>query len=358
MLKSLVRTAGFVVYFFITLEMLFMVTPFALYYYSAYTPLLSAPAKLPATAWLPAFFLPHLSTEVVPSIGGIVFLLGLLGFLVGAVQVYYAKFRGRSVVKRGFYRRVRHPQYLFLAIAGLGLLIVWPRFILLVIYIHMLWFYYLLAHSEEERMQSRYGEAYLELVRNTPMFIPGEPGGRLGRLLFGWITGWRRKLAAIYGTSLVVAVGGAFALRQLSLHVTSHVELPRDKIAAISFFPINKPDLHELIRSAKDNSYIGDWLAGRHGWILVQAANRKASIVHTMIDAGMIRSQARSLPVTEKGIQLIFLERKDQDPGKGPFEASARWQPVFIAELDGRSLSRVIGLDESWFRGNPVMPIF
>src|SRR5438445_8705314 len=61
MWKSLARTAGFLAYFFITLEMLFMVTPFALYYYSAYAPLLSAPSNFPAAAWLPAFFLPHLS---------------------------------------------------------------------------------------------------------------------------------------------------------------------------------------------------------------------------------------------------------------------------------------------------------
>ena len=170
MLKSLARTAAFLAYFFITLEMLFMVTPFALYYYSAYAPLLSAPSNFPAAAWLPAFFLPHLSTEILPSIGGLVFLICLVGFLVGAIQIYYAKFSRRGVVKSGFYKRVRHPQYSFLALAGLGLLMVWPRFILLIIYVHMLWFYYLLARSEEERMQSRYGDLYVAAMRGTPMF--------------------------------------------------------------------------------------------------------------------------------------------------------------------------------------------
>src|SRR5437667_10663656 len=58
------QAAGFLAYLFITLEMLFMVTPFALYYYSVYSPLLAGPFSLPATAWLPAFFLPHLSTEI------------------------------------------------------------------------------------------------------------------------------------------------------------------------------------------------------------------------------------------------------------------------------------------------------
>ena len=235
MLKSLARTAGFLAYFFITLEMLFMVTPFALYYYSAYAPLLSAPSNFPAAAWLPAFFLPHLSTEIVPSIGGLAFLIGLVGFLVGAIQIYYAKLRRRGVVKSGFYARVRHPQYSFLALAGLGLLIVWPRFILLIIYIHMLWFYYLLARSEEERMQSRYGDLYVAAMRGTPMFLPGEPGRRLVQRLLGWVRNRRLRLFAIYCVSLVAAIGGAFTLRQLSLHLITHLN-SSGGVAAISFF--------------------------------------------------------------------------------------------------------------------------
>ena len=103
-LRSLARTAGFLAYVLSTLEMIFMVTPFALYYYSAYAPLLSAPSKLRATAWLAAFFLPHLSRESVPSAGGLIFLAGLVGFLVGALQIYYAKFRHRGVVKHWFYK--------------------------------------------------------------------------------------------------------------------------------------------------------------------------------------------------------------------------------------------------------------
>ena len=169
MLKSVAKAAGFLAYLFITLEMLFMVTPFALYYYAVYSPLLGGPVSLPATAWLPAFFLPHLSTEILPSIGGLIFLLGLVGFILSAFQLYYAKFRRRGVVRSGFYKRLRHPQYLFLAIAGLGLLMVWPRFILLIVYINMLWFYYLLARGEERRMEGYYGDTYW-------MFLPWEPG--------------------------------------------------------------------------------------------------------------------------------------------------------------------------------------
>src|SRR5713226_6014539 len=209
MLKSVAKAAGCLAYLFITLEMLFMVTPFALYYYAVYSPLLAGPLSIPATAWLPAFFLPHLSTEILPSIGGLIFLLGLVGFVLSAFQLYYVKFKRRGAVRSGFYKRIRHPQYLFLAVAGLGLLIVWPRFILLIVYINMLWFYYLLARSEERRMQAQYGELYSEPMRRTPMFLPGEPGAQLARLLFGWIRSRWVRLFAIYALSLAVAVGAA-----------------------------------------------------------------------------------------------------------------------------------------------------
>jgi len=358
MLKSLARTAGFLAYFFITLEMLFMVTPFALYYYSAYAPLLSTPSRFQATAWLPAFFLPHLSTEIMPSIGGLIFLIGLPGFLVGAWQVYYAKFRGRGVVKSGFYKLVRHPQYFFLAVAGLGLLIVWPRFILLIIYVHMLWFYYLLAYSEEERMQSRYGKVYLELMQKTPMFIPGEPGGRLARLLFGWILGRRLRLVVLYCASLAVAISGAFALRQLSLRLITHLTLPGDKLAAVSFLSSDGPQVRELIHSARDDSKVQDRLSRRDGWIMIQATEGKPSVTHVMIDSGMTREQAKTLPLAEKGIKLVFLLRMDPHAPSDPFEASARWRPVLIAELDDGRRSHVIDLNQALFQGNPVMPIF
>src|SRR5258708_2061489 len=153
MYRSVVRTAGVAAYLLITLEMIFMVTPFALYYYSAYSPLLSASSRVSAIAWLPAFFLRHLSSEIVPSVGGLILVLGFAGFLLGAFQLYHAKFTRRGIVQTGFYKRIRHPQYLWLAISGLGLVIVWPRFVLLLVYIHMLWFYYLLARDEERRMR-------------------------------------------------------------------------------------------------------------------------------------------------------------------------------------------------------------
>ncbi len=358
MLKSLMRGAGLLAYFLITLEMIFMVTPFALYYYSAYVPFLSATSGIPALAWLPAFFLPHLSKDIVPSIGGLILLVGVAGFLVSASQIYYAKFRKRGIVKNGFYKRVRRPQYLFLAVAGLGLLIVWPRFILLLAYINMLWFYYLLARREERRVEACYGEVYREQMQRTSMFLPGEPGGHLVRRLFGWIRGHRLRLLVLYGLSLAGAIGAAFVLRELTFSTTTHLSLPDQRIAAVSFLSVNEGELRQLIESAEGAEEIQDRIGKLDDWVMIQAMDGKPRVVHVMIDAGMTRISAKNLPLSEKGMKLVFSRRMDRFAQEDPFSIRAQWQPVLVAEMNGQKLSRLIELNQGSFPGNPVMPIF
>jgi protein-S-isoprenylcysteine O-methyltransferase Ste14 len=358
MLKSLVRGAGLLAYFLITLEMIFMVTPFALYYYSAYAPFLSATSAIPALAWLPGFFLPHLSIDIVPSIGGLILLVGLIGFLVGTSQIYYAKLRKRGVVRNGFYKRVRHPQYLFLAIAGLGLLIVWPRFILLLAYINMLWFYYLLARSEERRIEARYGEVYREQMQRTSMFLPGEPGGHLVRRLFGWIRGRRVRLLVLYGISLAGGIGAAFVLRELTFSMTTHLSLRDQRIAAVSFLSVNEGELHQLVESAEGAEEIQDRIRRLDDWVLIQAMEGKPRVVHVMIDAGMTRISGKNLPLSEKGIKLVFSRRLDRSAHEDSFSIRTHWQPVLVVEMNGQKPSRVIEVNQGSFLGNPVMPIF
>jgi len=358
MLKSFARAAAFLVYLAITLEMLFMVAPFALYYYSFYSPLLSGPSGLKAIAWLPAFFLPHLSTEILPSLGGVIFLLGLVGFFLSAFQLYYTKFRRRGVVRGLFYKRIRHPQYLSLGVAGLGLLVVWPRFILLLAYINMLWFYYLLARSEERRIEARYGQAYREQVQRTSMFLPGEPGGRLVRRLFGWIHGHPARLLVVYGISLAGAIGAAFVLRGLAFSVTTHLSLPDQRIAAVSFLSVNEVERRQFIESVHSAEEIRDRIRKLDDWVLIQAMDGKPRVVHVMIDAGMTRITAKDLPLADKGIKLVFCRRKEGPSHEDPFSIRAHWQPVFVAEMNGQKTSRVIELSQSSFLGNPVMPVF
>src|SRR5439155_15308928 len=92
----------------------------------------------------------------------------------------------REVAQSWVYSRIRHPFYLSLAVAGFGLLTIWPRIIILVLYVGMLLAYYFLARLEENQMEAKFPE-YADYRRRTAMFIPGEPGGKLFRLFFGWI---------------------------------------------------------------------------------------------------------------------------------------------------------------------------
>jgi hypothetical protein len=106
---------------------------------------------------------------------------------------------------------VRHPQYLGLALAGLGLAILWPRFLVLSLWCVMLVLYYVLAHDEERRMLGRFGAEYREYMDRTGMLLPKPLEDRLkGR--GGPRSEWVR--AALVSAGLAcVALGGGFALR-------------------------------------------------------------------------------------------------------------------------------------------------
>src|SRR5210317_141356 len=160
------RTSVVIFYLLIGLEIIIMISPFAAYFYAGYGPFLNTLYAFPATAWLTGFFLPHAVISqsdllnFINSFGRSLFSLGIIAFLIGAIQVYTAKIRRKGVVTGILYRWIRHPQYLFLAIAGLGLLLFWPRFFILILYASMLFIYYLLARHEEQRMLVKHGESY------------------------------------------------------------------------------------------------------------------------------------------------------------------------------------------------------
>ena len=95
--RSLARPLIWLAYVVIVLEFLFMISPFALYFYSSYGPALNVLHRWPATSWLTGFFLPHFSHSESVWLGWTKpagFLLagfGLLWFLAGAVQIYGAR---------------------------------------------------------------------------------------------------------------------------------------------------------------------------------------------------------------------------------------------------------------------------
>lgn len=149
------------------------------------------------------------------------------------------------------------------------------------------------------------------------MFILGEPGGKVGRLLFGWISNRQLRLLVIYCISLGAVIGGAVLLHELSLRLTTHFSLLDRKMAAVSFWRNNEAQLGDLVQFATNDREVPARLARQTGWIMVLAAERKGSVVHTMIDAGMTRRQAANVPVVDRETQLIS-RRVDQGLEEGP----------------------------------------
>jgi class 3 adenylate cyclase/protein-S-isoprenylcysteine O-methyltransferase Ste14 len=247
-LSVLVAPAVWLVYVAIVFEILFMISPFALYYYSAYGPSLNFFQRSPWTVWLTDFFLPHFSRtsspvlNALPGLGRILVLLGAVVFFVGFFQVYWAKIRRRGVVSRGLYAFSRHPQYLGLAIVGLGTLLVWPRFLVLIMYITMLLLYGLLARWEEQRCLKKFGESYRAyrgrggLLGKLPRLLPASGGKRFAAVL------------VLYLVVILATVALGYRLRDYSLSQLS--ALYTENMAVLSPAVLGDDELRTALRVA------------------------------------------------------------------------------------------------------------
>lgn len=225
-------------YCLIGVEIIIMISPFAMYFYSVYAPILNFLASSPRTSWTSEFFLPHmvfLQTPLILSISylQVLLVIGLVLFFTAAVPLYWGRFTNKGVVTFSFYSKIRHPQYLFLAISGFGLLLYWPRFIILIFFVTMLYVYYLLARNEEWRMKQEAPGAYEKYMANIPMFLPGEPGGKIFALLFGWIKPKWAGILVSYIIVMILSILVAMAIRNYSVK-----QLPTVQVDHVTLVPV------------------------------------------------------------------------------------------------------------------------
>jgi len=159
------------------------------------------------------------------------------------------------VAKAGLYKYIRHPQYLALAVWGMGMAVLWPRFIVLASLSVMLILYYFLAKDEERRMREQYGESYLDYMKATGMFLPRslEKYFYLPRNL---VPEYLVKFAVIPAAILIAVIGTGFMLRQITLN-----SLPfksEHNITLISMLPEDD----KLVKNTLDG-IIRDRMAGK-----------------------------------------------------------------------------------------------
>lgn len=248
---------AFAFYFLIGFEFFYMVSPFAVYFYGVYRPGLNFINSHPSLAWLSTIFLPHFVSHTkswvlnsTMAAGSILTLGGLVIFCIAAFQVYYSKLTRKKAVTGGIYNFIRHPQYAALAVSGFGLLILWPRYIVLLSYITMLFFYYFLARFEEKECEKKFGDSYQEYMKQTNMFFPINirmfanfkmlPNHGLFRYL---------AIFGIYAASCVFGILLANQIRNWSLDQI--YALYANDAVTISVTALEKDDISDLLNLAK-----------------------------------------------------------------------------------------------------------
>ncbi len=93
-------------------------------------------------------------------------------FMEGWRELHAARKEDR-LIKDRLYGLVRHPQYtgLFIAIFGEGI-VHWPTIFSVALFPIIVLAYYLLARSEERKVEAQFGDEYREYRKRVPMFIP------------------------------------------------------------------------------------------------------------------------------------------------------------------------------------------
>lgn len=259
-MKKFLLKSTFVIYLLIGLEIFIMISPFAAYFYSFYGPVIDYLYKSRYANWLTEFFLPHFVfikdpfLQVIGFIQMFTFFFGIFLFFYAAIPLYYGKFRRKGIVTKGIYCKVRHPQYLGLGIAGFGLLLYWPRFLILFLYISMLFVYYLLAKNEEQRMINQYGKGYIEYMKNVPMFMPKNIGGKIYSFFFKSNKSKAVKILILYILTLIISVGFAFALRSISINKIPIIKI--GDLSLISVLPDQKKNILKILEITENNSSV------------------------------------------------------------------------------------------------------
>ncbi len=257
--SRLARPAALLAMAAFVFEILFMISPAALYFYSAYGPVLNVLHASSATSWLTSFFLPHYSTtgvfviDQMSAIGMVLAFGGIAAFLVGFVQIYGAKLTGRGAVAGGIYRYIRHPQYSALIVAGAGTVLMWPRFLVLISFVAMLFVYAALARHEERICRDRFGDAYLAIESRTGRFLPRSIEAM-----------WPLRLEGVQGVmvcavSLSLTIAGGFALRSWSLSQVPAVF--QDDLATLSPAPLPDQRLLQAVQTARSHEVVREKVA-------------------------------------------------------------------------------------------------
>ncbi len=338
---------------------------------------------------------PGVFLKMVRVAGSVLFVMGGVIFLVCAGQVYGHKFFKKGVALRGLYSYIRHPQYLGLELTGLGLSILWPRFLVIALWLVMVSLYYFLSRDEERRMLRQFGAEYQQYRDKTGMFLPKGLEEIFHRQAIPR-TPWLRTVLAFVLLSFFT-LGGAFALRTYTIHhlplwsngpVTALAILPDDwfklrhRMAQVLEIPEIKNRLQErpgpFLVYCMPPDYImqgmiadtgGQWQLYKHHHTLTMISDW---IFHPFrhLEGGPMAGHHGLMPGMgnpgyENGMvmRMIFLQIETGKKPSGSFDLfgmNVQRIPLFVADVEIHSLIllkiRVLPPETGW--GRVPTPMF
>ncbi len=131
------------------------------------------------------------------------------------------------------------------------MLLLWPRFLMVVFFVTMLFAYHALAAIEERECLRKFGQVYYDYLRRTPRFVPFNLPFRLplaGRLC---ARPWPVRLLAgvlAYAAVLTLALGLAFALLAHSLRHLYRYQAGQAVYLALT--PLDESELQQIVQAA------------------------------------------------------------------------------------------------------------
>ena len=358
-------------YLLIAFEFFYMVSPFAAYLYAAYGPGLGWLADSPLTSWLVSFFLPHIvaqtTSPLVDSaeiVGGVLFVVGVLGFIAGAAQIYAAKLHRRGGVEGGVYRWIRHPQYLALMTASFGMVLVWPRFLVLFSFVTVVFAYVALAHVEERACLRQFPD-YAAYMSRTGMFLPGPFEAPFRRLPHPERTAPR--VALWVGTYLIALTAAAVVGRAVQAHAVGslYAHYTRDAVY-VSVGPLPKAQIAELASLAVQDDRVAEALQGKDARFInyVLPTEVYVSEIPMHLPEGVVTSHSFPTHPNPNRYKIVFT-RAEFSSGLPPesdaiVRKALNKQPVVEAWID-RAAGRVVRVfpppEDAFYDGMPV-PLF
>jgi protein-S-isoprenylcysteine O-methyltransferase Ste14 len=375
--RSASWTAG-AFYLLVAFEFFYMVSPFAAYVYGVYGPGLDWLAGNRAASWLVGFFLPHVVArttsplvDAAEVVGAVLFVGGVLAFVVGAVQIYAAKLRQRGspagqAVEGGVYRWVRHPQYLALMAASFGMVLVWPRFLVLFGFVTVVFAYVALARAEE-RACLRQFPGYAAYRERTGMFVPRpleapfrrlpRPRGRAQALAL-WALGYAAALGVAALLALAVrshAVGSLYTHYTANAAFVSVGPLAEAEIAGVAGLATRDPRVAAALRAEGEGARFINYVLPTEVYV---------SEIPMHLPAGAVTGHTFPRDVDRDRYKVIFT-RAEFAPGPPPpapavVRGALDKEPVVEAWVD-RAAGRVTRVlpppTDAFYDGMPV-PVF